>query len=347
MTKGESDEFTEWIEEDRRNRALFDRLQDSGYVGNSLREFRGYDSVEDWEKLRVRLTPRRKIGRWARVCAASVAILLCGGMVWHFWGGQERDMKYASSLPIEYGRSKAMLFLESGEMIQLEAGRETIIREVKGENFVNTGSKLVYSDTVEEKNVEWHTLQIPRGGEFVLCLADGTVVTLNADSKIHYPDRFIGKDSLRPFVVKTNGIDVRVLGTAFNLKAYPDEHQQTTLVRGAVEVLLDKQQVLLHPGEQVTCIDKELRVEQVDVRSYIAWKDDRFVFENEPLEDVLKKLERWYNITVFIQNHALTEKRFTGNLPKYEDISNVLKILALTTNIKFELNDRTLIVQLE
>ena len=363
MTKGESDEFTEWIEEDRRNRALFERLQNSGYVGNSLQEFRGYDSVEDWEKLRVRLTPRRKIGRWARVCAASVAILLCGGMVWHFWGGQERDMKYASSLPIEYGRSKAMLFLESGEMIQLEAGRETIIREVKGENFVNTGSKLVYSDTVEEKNVEWHTLQIPRGGEFVLCLADGTVVTLNADSKIHYPDRFIrnerqvslegeaffevAKDSLRPFVVKTNGIDVRVLGTAFNLKAYPDEHQQTTLVRGAVEVLLDKQQVLLHPGEQVTCIDKELRVEQVDVRPYIAWKDDRFVFENEPLEDVLKKLERWYNITVFIQNHALTEKRFTGNLPKYEDISNVLKILALTTNIKFELNDRTLIVQLE
>ena len=95
MTKGESDEFTEWIEEDRRNRALFERLQNSGYVGNSLQEFRGYDSVEDWEKLRVRLTPRRKIGRWARVCAASVAILLCGGMVWHFWGGQERDMKYA------------------------------------------------------------------------------------------------------------------------------------------------------------------------------------------------------------------------------------------------------------
>ncbi len=111
MTKGESDEFTEWIEEDGRNRALFERLQNSGYVGNSLQEFRGYDSVEDWEKLRVRLTPRRKIGRWARVCAASVAILLCGGMVWHFWGGQERDMKYASSLPIEYGRSKAMLFL--------------------------------------------------------------------------------------------------------------------------------------------------------------------------------------------------------------------------------------------
>ena len=157
----------------------------------------------------------------------------------------------------------------------------------------------------------------------------------------------VAKDSLKPFVVKTNGIDVRVLGTAFNLKAYPDEHQQTTLVRGAVEVVLDKQRVLLHPGEQVTCIDKELRIEQVDVRPYIAWKNERFVFENEPLEGVLKKLERWYNITVFIQNQRLKQMRFTGNLPKYENINNVLNILALTTNIKFELNDRTLVVQLE
>lgn len=363
MTKKESDKFTEWIEEDGRNRALFDRLQDSGYVWNSLPEFRGYDSVEDWEKLRVRLTPRRKIGRWARVCAASVVILLCGGMAWYFMEEQNREAQYVNYLPIEYGRSKAMLFLESGEMIRLEADREAITREIKGENFVNTGSKLVYSDTVEEKKVEWHTLQVPRGGEFVLCLADGTVVTLNADSKIHYPDRFTGnerqvslegeaffevaKDSLKPFVVKTKGIDVRVLGTAFNLKAYPDEYQQTTLVCGAVEVLLDKQKVALQPGEQATCVDKELRVEQVDIRPYIAWKNDRFVFENESLEDVLKKLERWYNITVFIQNHTLTEKRFTGNLPKYENINNVLKILALTTNIKFELNDRTLIVQLE
>lgn len=363
MTGNEYDEFTKWMKEDERNRNLFDKMQDPDYVRCGLQKFRDYNSVEDWEKLCVKLNSRKRIIRWIRACAASVVILLCGGMIWYLMAMQGESMKPVSIANVEYGRSKAMLFLESGEMIQLESGQGTVTREIKGENFVNNGKKLVYVDTVTEKEVEWHTLQIPRGGEFILCLADGTIVTLNADTKIHYPDYFIGnerqvvlegeaffevaKDSLKPFVVRTNGIDVRVLGTAFNLKAYPDEHQQATLVRGAVEVLFDEQQVILYPGEQVTCVDEKLRVEEVDIRPYIAWKDERFVFENEPLEGVLKKLERWYNITVFIQNPKLKQMRFTGNLPKYEDISNVLNILALTTNIKFELNDHILVVQLE
>ena len=363
MTDDQRKEFDEWLGLDERNQKLFERLQNVDYVEGGLREFQKYNSVEDWKKLQAKLqVSRRKIGNWMRVSAASVMILFCVGMVWYFVGRDMNNENVTSSV-IEYGHSRAMLFLATGEVIELESTQDTVCTRIEGESFMNDGKRLVYADTTKRKAVEWHTLQVPRGGEFVLCLSDGTVVTLNADSKIHYPDHFMGKDrqvslegeaffevakdSLKPFVVKTNGIDVRVLGTAFNLKAYPDEHQQTTLVRGAVEVVLDKQQVLLHPGEQVTCIDKELRIEQVDVRPYIAWKNERFVFENEPLEGVLKKLERWYNITVFIQNQRLKQMRFTGNLPKYENINNVLNILALTTNIKFELNDRTLVVQLE
>ncbi len=363
MTDDQRKEFGEWLGLDERNQKLFERLQDVDYVAGGLRELQKYDSIEDWKKLQAKLqVSRRKIGHWMRVCAASVTILFCVGMAWYFVESDTNNENVTSSV-IEYGHSKAMLFLATGEVIELESTLDTVHTRIEGENFVNDGKRLVYSDTTRVKEVEWHTLQVPRGGEFVLCLADGTVVTLNADSKIHYPDRFTGderqvslegeaffevaKDSLKPFVVKTNDIDVRVLGTAFNLKAYPDEHQQTTLVRGAVEVFLNKQQVILQPGEQATCIDQELRVERVDIRPYIAWKNERFVFENEPLEAVLKKLERWYNITVFIQNPSLKQLRFTGNLPKYENINNVLNILALTTNIKFELNDCTLVVQLE
>ncbi len=363
MTDDQRKEFGEWLGLDERNQKLFERLQDVDYVAGGLRELQKYDSIEDWKKLQAKLqVSRRKIGHWMWVCAASVTILFCVGMAWYFVGSDTNKENVTSSV-IEYGRSKAMLFLATGEVIELESTLDTVHTRIEGENFVNDGKRLVYSDTTRVKEVEWHTLQVPRGGEFVLCLADGTVVTLNADSKIHYPDRFTGnerqvslegeaffevaKDSLKPFVVKTNNIDVRVLGTAFNLKVYPDEHQQTTLVRGAVEVLLNKQQVILQPGEQATCIDQELRVERVDIRPYIAWKNERFVFENEPLEAVLKKLERWYNITVFIQDPSLKQLRFTGNLPKYENINNVLNILALTTNIKFELNDCTLVVQLE
>lgn len=363
MTDGQKKEFDEWLGLDERNQKLFERLQDADYVEERLREFQRYDSVEDWKKLQAKLqAPRRKIGRWIQVCAASVTILFCVGMAWYFIG-DDINNENANSFVVEYGRSKAMLFLATGEVIELESTQDTVHARVEGESFVNDGKKLVYADTTRVKDVEWHTLQVPRGGEFVLCLADGTVVTLNADSKIHYPDHFTGKerqvslegeaffevakDSLKPFVVKTKGIDVRVLGTIFNLKAYPDENEQTTLVQGSVEVLFDKQQVLLCPGEQVTRVGEELNVEQVDVMPYIAWKDERFVFENEPLEGVLKKLERWYNITVFVQNSSLHGMRFTGNLPKYESINKVLNVLALTTNIKFELKDRTLVVQLE
>ena len=363
MTNGQKKELDEWLNLDERNQELFERLQDIDYVKDGLREFQKYDSVEDWKKIQIKLhISRRKIGRWIRVCAASVAMLFCVGMAWYFVGRDANNENVASSV-IEYGRSKAMLLLATGEVIELESTQDSVYTRIEGESFVNDGKRLVYSDTTRVKEVEWHTLQEPRGGEFVLCLADGTVVTLNADTKIHYPDRFAGnerqvslegeaffevaKDSLRPFVVKTNGVDVRVLGTTFNFKAYPDEYQQATLVQGVVEVLFDRQQVVLQPGEQATCVDKKLKVEQVDVMPYIAWKDDRSVFENELLESVLKKLERWYNITVFIQNPKLKQMRFTGNLPKYENINSVLNKLALTTSIKFELNERTLVVQLE
>lgn len=305
---------------------------------------------------------RRKVYRSMWAYAASVIILIGVGLsVWYLANEGNEVVQYAQT--IEHGRSKAILFLESGKAIELEVGQDTLCEKVEGENFVNNGKKLVYTEIPDEKKVEWHTLQVPRGGEYVLNLSDGTVITLNADSKIHYPAQFSGeerrvllegeaffdvaKDSLRPFVVKTNGIDVRVLGTCFNLKAYPDENQQATLVRGVVEVLFDEQKIVLSPGEQVTRHENELSVERVDINSYIAWKNDRFVFENEPLEGVLKKLERWYNIDVFIQNPSLKEMRFTGKLPKYENINQVLNILALTTRVKFELNERVLIVQME
>ena len=359
----EAKKLEEWVNESEKNRALFGRLQNSDYVQNEIRGYQRFNSVEDWKKLSPRLTESRESAyRLIWKYAASVIILFSLGVTaWYLMKEREEPVQYVQE--IEYGRSKAILFLESGKAIELESGRDTLYEKVEGENFVNDGRKLVYTEVPAEKTSEWHTLQVPRGGEFVLNLADGTVVTLNADSKIRYPAQFSGKDrqvllegeaffdvaedSLRPFIVKTNGMDVRVLGTCFNMKAYPDENQQTTLVRGAVEVSLNQQQVVLSPGEQVTCVEHELKVEQVDIHPYIAWKNERFVFENEPLEDVLKKLERWYNIDVFIQNAALREMRFTGNLPKYEKIDKVLELLALTTRVKFELNKRVLIVQLE
>ena len=193
MTDDQRKEFDEWLGLDERNQKLFERLQNVDYVEGGLREFQKYNSVEDWKKLQAKLqVSRRKIGNWMRVSAASVMILFCVGMVWYFVGRDMNNENVTSSV-IEYGHSRAMLFLATGEVIELESTQDTVCTRIEGESFMNDGKRLVYADTTRIKEVEWHTLQVPRGGEFVLCLSDGTVVTLNADSKIHYPDHFMGK----------------------------------------------------------------------------------------------------------------------------------------------------------
>lgn len=356
-------ELQEWVNGHEKHLELFQRLQDSEYVKKELTEYQRYDSQKEWKTLSTHFTkPHRQVFSFLRTyVAAAILLFSAGTTAWFFLLHQTPTIQNIQT--IQYGSSKAVLFLESGKTLELVTRQDTFYKEVKGENFVNDGRKLIYTEIEEKKTVGWHTLKVPRGGEFVLKLADGTVVTLNADSKIYYPSQFIegerkvvlegeaffevARDSLRPFIVKTDGMNVQVLGTHFNLKAYPDEDEQTTLISGSVEVSIDKQQALLHPGEQATHIGGELKVEEVDLKPYIAWKHERFIFKNEPLERVLKKLERWYDIEVIIQHPKLKEKRFTGNLPKYENIGHILKILSLTTNIHFELKNRTLVVLLE
>lgn len=362
----QEEELTKWLRESEENRFLFDRLTDVTYVEKGMREFRRYDSKEDWEKVerRIGFSYRRPKFRFWR-CVAMIVVLMCVGGIFFYLSERGNPVIENAGLPISIlpGSSKALLVLENGEVVPLTAEYDSVCRELKGENFVNDGKRLLYIDTLVTEEAKWHTLKVPRGGEYMLCMADGTKVILNADSKIRYPDRFAGdqrlvelegeaffevrKDTLKPFIVQTNRLKVLVLGTVFNLKAYPDELQQTTLVEGKVRITAGDEEVELRPGDRATCWDEKLKVEQVDVRSCIAWVERRFVFENEFLPSVLKKLERWYDVRISIEDASLREIRFTGNLPKYESIDKVLEILELTARLRFEWNGRTLIVRKE
>ena len=361
MTDDQRRELGDWLSLDERNQRLFERLQDDDYVGERLREYQRYDSVEDWKKLQAKLqAPRRKVGRWIQVCAASVTILFCVGMAWYFIGNDIHN-ENASSSVVEYGRSKAMLFLATGEVIELESIRDTIHARVEGESFVNDGKKLVYSDTTRVKEVEWHTLQVPRGGEFVLCLADGTVVTLNADSKIHYPDHFTGKerqvslegeaffdvarDTTKPFIVKCDDFSVKALGTSFDVSCYDDdEYALATLASGKIEVTLGEEKRILTPGEQAMIREKTLVVKEVNILPYTSWMEDRLYFFNEKLESIMKRISRWYGMEVCYAHPGIQELHFTGNVPKYTDIKKVFDMLEFATHLDFSLEKGKVVI---
>lgn len=173
---------------------------------------------------------------------------------------------------------------------------------------------------------EMKTISTPRGKDYELVLSDGTVVLLNADSKITFPTRFTGdkrtvklvgeayfkvsKNKHLPFIVEAGNLSTRVLGTEFNLKAYPHSDVNVTLIKGSVAVNAEGKEVMLKPGENAEYSEnKDIEVTTVDTEGYIQWKDGYFYFDNVPLIDVVRDLGRWYNVNIEIRNNSLMSYR--------------------------------------
>lgn len=261
---------------------------------------------------------------------------------------------------IRHGGSKAILVLDDGSQLDLnqqavfttadatvnntaEAG---VISYQKKEGKEMTGSKI-------------NRLIVPNGGEYKVELSDGTMVYLNAGSELVYPVNFAGKvrevilkgeayfqvirNESSPFVVKTKGMDVRVLGTEFNLNAYEGQkYTTTTLVKGAVEIeVAGNAPILLKPDHQARFDKEAAQVEcvQVNTLPYTAWKDGKFVFYHEPLASITARLEKWYDVTIVYQEEKLKELQIFGIVSRYEDIRQVLDLLKSTQMVDFSYVD--------
>lgn len=155
---------------------------------------------------------------------------------------------------------------------------------------------------------------------------------------------------MHPFIVNVyDKLKVEVLGTEFNVQAYSgDEVVKTTLNCGKVRVMMGKEALELVPDQQAVCDLRHRRFHKIEVNAnyFSAWKDGKFIFEDEPLENILNSLARWYNISVFYQNEELKNFHFTGDLERYDDFSVALRMLEKATNIRFLVTGRTVVVQI-
>ena len=196
-----------------------------------------------------------------------------------------------------------------------------------------------------------------------LTLPDGTLVFLNSESTLSYPSRFDGdtrnvtlqgeayfqvaSDKSSPFIIEMGKVQVQVLGTSFNLRAYQDEEMiQTTLVEGRVCMFTDKKRILLYPNEQgaIELKTGNLVKKQVDVQAYIGWKNGRFIFERQTLEDIMRTLSRWYDVQVVFQSEKARHIEFTGNLRRYDDFGQIVSMLALACPAKFNVSGTTIYI---
>ena len=323
------------------------------------------------EKICRGLERTRKMKLWVRWSAAAAVLVLSVGIGLFYFSREELTSSSIASnevSAIQAGSSKAILVSELGQEIELSKdGEEEVLDLGNGLRAIRRGGIVEYlegQDTVAA-NRKLNEILVPRGGEYELILPDGTHVWINSDSKLSFPSRFdhskrevflegeayfaVTKDAQKPFYVKlANQVQVQVLGTEFNVRAYSDMNVfETTLCTGKVDVSDGKSSMILSPSQQAVYHKVNGRLEKRKVNTYLytAWKDGLFVFDNERLENILSTLSRWYNVNVFYENNAVKDYHFSGRLERYNDFEKVLKMIEKTTSISFEIKDRNVVVK--
>ena len=343
---------------------VYKELSDRGYMKKQFMEYEKYSSKKAYREFKERRghSGRIRIVRWVAVVAA-VWVLALGVTLWMTFGKKENvaPLPVASKI-IPAGEKKATLTLADGTEVHVEEITAQILQE-KGMNIEYRNGEIVYHKS-EEKTTEvvYNKLEVPRGGECMIKLDDGTKVWVNAETKLKYPVAFVGDrrevvlegeaffdvaKNEKPFIVKTSFGDVRVLGTAFGISAYASEPESyTTLVRGKVSVEREGgKPVVILPGEQVvTSKDGKMMKQKVDVEEFVGWKDGIYVFKEKSLGEIMKTLERWYNISVDFQDKSLVDLPFTGNLKRYDDINVFFDALTRTGDMKYRVEGNQVIL---
>ncbi|WP_445735976.1 FecR family protein [Mariniflexile sp.] len=278
-----------------------------------------------------------------------------------------------------YFSKQSILIIPSEQItLQIDNGTTKIINKDESTQLVDSngkivgnqvGKRLLYEKGLAEEELLYNTLTVPYGQRFEVQLSDGTSIMLNAGSSLKYPVNFIkgenrqvflkgeaffnvAKDATHPFIVNANEIDVRVLGTKFNISSYPeDENINTVLVEGSVstykngDTYLSETATLLKPGYKAAWHKKNKVVEvgKTDIETHIAWMDGRLILYEVAFNDILKKLERQYNVTFINNNKSLEGRYFTAKFD-IENIYQVVQSLSFSGNFTYKFNEDKIII---
>lgn len=355
-----------WLDESDSHKVLFARVQNEELQIKDIRKIVSCDADKAWTEVtrKVARRHRRKLGAMYRIAASVVVVL---GVSLALWMSRDKKsenkvVEVAEVVKIVPGRPMATLTIASGAVYHLDSLDNV---ELASAFAANDGKEVVFTDLQRPdslKEVRYNKIEIPRGGEYKITLGDGTHVYLNAQTELRFPESFansdrrvvylsgeayfeVAKDAAKPFIVRCRDYDVKVLGTSFNVNDYEDEKDsKTTLASGKIEIDMNGRQTVLKPGQQAVIKAGRVDVKEVDVEVYTTWMKENFRFQSETVEEILKKLARWYNIDVIYMGETVKNYHFTGYLPRYANIADVLELLSLTTKIKFELKGKTVTV---
>ena len=346
---------------------LVGELKDKNRIEHEMHVIARFDTERALGKVKNRKqVKRRGILPW--IAAASV-VVIAGVSAWILLS-QEPDVH---NLPVaekfEPGKAVVTLEMASGLKYRLDTLSSVVRNNRVNVAFDNNDRvlKIKEKDSLADgatKEIGYNTINVPYGGTYTVELCDGTKVYLNSGTTLEFPSRFDGKvrsvilkgeayfdvarNVSKPFVVEVDEMKVKVLGTSFNVKSYVDEPGvYTTLVEGSVAILRDGQpEKKIKPGEQAYYNKGvgTLSIAEVDVNEFTSWKDGLFYFKDIALEEILRIVSRWYDLEVFYMNQGAKSVIYSGKLPMYSSVEDVLRKFEISGDVRFELKGRTLTV---
>ena len=346
---------------------LVEELKDKNRIEHEMHIIAKFDTERALSKLKNRKQVKRR-GILSWIAAASV-VVIAGVSAWILLS-QEPDVDNLSvTEKFESGKAIVTLEMASGLKYRLDTLSSVVRNNRVNVAFNNNDGvlKIKEQDSLADgttKEIGYNTVNVPYGGTYTVELCDGTKVYLNSGTTLEFPSRFDGKvrsvilkgeayfdvarNVSKPFVVEVDEMKVKVLGTSFNVKSYVDEPGvYTTLVEGSVAILRDGQpEKKIKPGEQAYYNKGvgTLSIAEVDVKEFTSWKDGVFYFKDIALEEILRIVSRWYDLEVFYMNQGAKSVIYSGKLPMYSSVEDVLRKFEISGDVRFELKGRTLTV---
>jgi len=326
------------------------------------------DEQQAWTAVRAKLTaPTVKLfPRIARYAAAVLLplIMIAGGIFYYNVSKQPVELALAQIEPTDHNR--ATLILADGSSVALGEKANQQLTTIAGTRVTNADKSVLsyhQNNDTQVASAVYNKLVIPRGAEYTLALADGSIIKINSASVLRFPVNInadesrevfleqgeayfkVAKNPAKPFIVHANNMNVKVLGTTFNVNTYK-KNVQATLVEGKVEAKGDKQGVILAPNQQATfnATTGSVSKADVDITPIVAWANGKIIFEENTLDEVMEELGLWYDYDVAFVSAKIRNTRFSGEIEKYKDIKQILSIIEQTGGVKFSIKNRRIYV---